>query len=118
MRGVHEPRSKMKVKKKPGWQQREAEYNEWLKSHGVDPNAKKSRKKEFIPLTTTKQEVYRRETQYIPSKSSSSMGNATKKETPVYSGDYLVGIATMHKSNLVPVGRGDDPESYAKMRRG
>jgi len=23
----------------------------------------------------------------------------------------------MHKSNFVPVGRGDDPEAYAKMRR-
>ena len=34
-----------------------------------------------------------------------------------YSGDYIIGIATMHKSNLVPIGRGDNPEHYATMRR-
>lgn len=39
------------------------------------------------------------------------------KEKLSYSGEYIVGIATMHKSNIVPIGRGDDPESYAKMRR-
>jgi hypothetical protein len=35
----------------------------------------------------------------------------------VYTGDYIIGIATMHKSNLVPVGRGDNPVDYATMRR-
>ena len=116
---IHPPRSKAKVKKKPGWQQREAEYNAWLKSVGVDPIAKKSRTREFVPLTT-KQEVYRRETQHIPSLSSknSMVGSTAKRETQQYTGDYLVGIATMHKSNLVPVGRGDNPEAYATMRRG
>jgi hypothetical protein len=40
-----------------------------------------------------------------------------RKERKEYTGDYITGIATMHKSNLVPVGRDDDPEIYAKMRR-
>ena len=39
------------------------------------------------------------------------------KERPVYTGSYIIGIATMHKSNAVPVGRGDDPKHYAQMRR-
>jgi hypothetical protein len=44
--------------------------------------------------------------------------NATAKaETKEYSGDYITGLATMHKSNIVPVGRDDDPASYATMRR-
>lgn len=34
-----------------------------------------------------------------------------------YSGDYIIGIATMHKSNLVPICRDDNPEHYATMRR-
>jgi hypothetical protein len=41
----------------------------------------------------------------------------TKKQANVYSGDYIIGIATMHKSNLVPVGKGQDPKDLAKMRR-
>tara|TARA_A100001011_G_scaffold319376_1_gene339418 strand:- start:4152 stop:4568 length:417 start_codon:yes stop_codon:yes gene_type:complete len=35
-----------------------------------------------------------------------------------YTGDYIVGIATMHKSNSVPVGRKTDPKEFATMRRG
>ena len=42
----------------------------------------------------------------------------TKKETPKYTGDLIVGIATMHKSNAVPVMRGTkQAEEIAKMRR-
>jgi len=44
--------------------------------------------------------------------------NATAKaETKKYSGDYVTGLATMHKSNIVPVGKNDDPANYATMRR-
>ena len=42
----------------------------------------------------------------------------TKKETPKYTGDLIVGIATMHKSNAVPVMRGTkQAEEIARMRR-
>ena len=34
-----------------------------------------------------------------------------------YSGEYITGLATMHKSNIVPVGKGDDPKNYSTMRR-
>jgi hypothetical protein len=77
----------------------------------------KPKKKEFAPYEP-KTSQPRRETKNYPSLSTESIpGSGTKKESPVYSGDYIVGIATMHKSNLVPVGRGDDPEHYATMRR-
>ena len=69
--------------------------------------------KPYEPKTTV-----RRTTQVIPSKSTDSIpGAAARKERQVYSGDYVVGIASMHKSNFVPVGRGDDPKAYAQMRR-
>jgi hypothetical protein len=45
---------------------------------------------------------------------STSTAKATTKE---YSGDYITGLATMHKSNIVPVGRDDNPVDYATMRR-
>lgn len=39
------------------------------------------------------------------------------KEKPVYSGTYVKGLATMHKSNITVVGSGDNPVNYATMRR-
>ena len=63
--------------------------------------------------------VYRRETPEIPSSNSIPTGSAAKPERKVYTGDLIVGIATMHKSNLVPVMRGtSQAEDIAKMRRG
>ena len=40
-----------------------------------------------------------------------------KAEAKEYSGDYITGLATMHKSNIVPVGKDDNPVDYATMRR-
>lgn len=68
----------------------------------------------------------RRETREIPSHNSEhSFAPATKKEPMWYTGDRkLVGIAMMHKSNLVPVFADDDDKTgskqateYAQMRR-
>ena len=42
---------------------------------------------------------------------------AAKKEENVYTGSYIKGIATMHKSNSVPVGSDTDPKEFATMRR-
>ena len=47
----------------------------------------------------------------------SSAGVATKKESPKYTGTLIKGIATMHKSNAVPVLNQEDAEAIAKMRR-
>jgi hypothetical protein len=68
----------------------------------------------------------RRETKEIASHNSDySFAPATKKEPMWYTGDRkLVGIAMMHKSNLVPVFADDDDKTgskqateYAQMRR-
>lgn len=49
----------------------------------------------------------------------SNGGIAAKKESQKYTGDKLLGIATMHKSNAVPVTKDSDmAEATAKMRRG
>jgi len=46
-------------------------------------------------------------------------GIAPKAVANVYSGERkLLGIATMHKSNMVPVFSKEDAESISKMRRG
>lgn len=52
----------------------------------------------------------------LPSRDSGS-GNATLKPVPVYTGDKMIGIGQLHKSNAVPVFRTEDAEDIARMRR-
>ena len=48
----------------------------------------------------------------------SDLKNATAKpDGNSYSGTYIRGIAQMHKSNAIAIGKGDNPEDYATMRR-
>lgn len=46
------------------------------------------------------------------------LGVATKPAPKVYTGDKIVGIAAMHKSNLVPVFNEQAAKDISKMRRG
>jgi hypothetical protein len=41
-----------------------------------------------------------------------------KKETPIYTGDAMIGISTMHKSNAVPVFSTEEAKEISRMRRG
>ena len=70
--------------------------------------------KEYVPSRS-----YVRVPESIPSFESKSINSAAtaKAATKEYSGEYVTGLATLHKSNIVPVGRDDDPTSYATMRR-
>lgn len=52
----------------------------------------------------------------IPSRDSG--GYAVRSKDKVYTGDKMIGIATMHKSNLVPVFQTDAAKELATMRRG
>ena len=45
------------------------------------------------------------------------VGNTSKKESPQYSGDAMLGIGQLHKSNAVPVFKQEDAEDIARMRR-
>lgn len=80
-------------------------------------NSIKPVKMEFVEYAPKKPYVRNAEEYRSLSTSDQIPGACVKKEANEYSGDYIVGIATMHKSNLVPVGRGDDPKAYAQMRR-
>lgn len=70
--------------------------------------------KDYVPSRS-----YVRVPESIPSFNTfTNNANATAKAaTKEYSGDYITGLATMHKSNTVPVGKGDNPIDYATMRR-
>ena len=43
--------------------------------------------------------------------------STARRESQKYTGDYIIGIATMHKSNAVPVTNSDAAKDIAKMRR-
>ena len=51
-------------------------------------------------------------------KSIDTGGNAVLKPSPVYTGTMVKGIATMHKSNAVPVFSNEEAHDIATMRRG
>ena len=44
-------------------------------------------------------------------------GNGNKKDTIKYTGTNILGIATMHKSNMVPITNKQAAKDIAKMRR-
>jgi hypothetical protein len=50
-------------------------------------------------------------------KSVDTGGNALLKPSPVYTGTKVKGIATMHKSNAVPIFSDEEAVDIAKMRR-
>ena len=80
-------------------------------------SGRKVAKGAFKPITSKPVTRYTRETPVYKSKTTSGNGNTGKVESKSYGGDYMIGIATMHKSNLVPVGREDNPVDYSTMRR-
>ena len=50
-------------------------------------------------------------------KSVDTGGNALLKPNPIYTGTKVKGIATMHKSNAVPVFSDEEAQDISKMRR-
>jgi len=57
----------------------------------------------------------RNTTAHIPSRDTG--GNAVLKPSPVYTGTMVKGIATMHKSNAVPVFSDEQAVDISRMRR-
>lgn len=58
---------------------------------------------------------YRRETPNYPSLNS-GIGNATLAPKKEYTGDKILGLATMHKSNCVPVFSESEAKEISSMR--
>ncbi len=91
----------------------DASWQELLKKYESKPAPKSVKKVSPVVQTT-----YRRETDHIPSLNSKDIcGVATKTEPKKYTGTLIKGIATMHKSNAVPVLNDQDAIDIAKMRR-
>ena len=96
----------------------DASWRELQKKWEVDADEKRrSRAMKAEPLQyklTTP--VGRSNTHHIPSVNTG--GNATMAAPKVYTGTKVKGIATMHKSNAVPVFSDEEAVEISKMRRG
>ena len=95
----------------------EESWKEMLKRQGVEAEEKKRAKALKAPTLTYKLSAPPgRETQKI--NSLSTPGGSTAAVHKVYTGDKIIGIATMHKSNAVPVFSDEQAVEISRMRRG
>jgi len=129
------PKQKQRTKaQQKKFEQSHVEYNKSMKRMGLHdkimpleeydlycrglwkPKTTATPKKESYEYKDTS---YRRETVHIPSlNSKDGCGVAPRKEPQKYTGTLIKGIATMHKSNAVPVINDEQILEIAKMRRG
>lgn len=70
-----------------------------------------------LPKSPMEATTLRRETPKIPSGDTYESFSGGNRKEMKYTGDKLMGIATMHKSNMVPVFKQEDAEEIARMRR-
>ena len=82
-----------------------------------EPKTKTNSRKTQQALAIAKPVPYRRDTQHIPSHGISGSGTCSRPADKIYTGNAIVGIATMHKSNAVPVFSTEDAIEISKMRR-
>ena len=105
------PKSKPKLRPK---KERE-EYEEWLNSHKVK-NVKKRIHSDTEKWSYSLTQAVVRHTKQIPSRST-GLDWAPAPKKMIYTGDKMIGIGTLHKSNAVPVFTQEEAEDMAKMRR-
>jgi hypothetical protein len=96
----------------------DASWKELLKNQGLALEEKRrSRAMKAEPLVYKLTGVTDRAgTAHIPSRNTG--GNATLAAPKVYTGTKVKGIATMHKSNAVPVFSDEEAVEISRMRRG
>jgi hypothetical protein len=96
-------------------------WKELLKRQGIELEEKKRKRAMSAGnLSSTGYSLSipegRNTTAHIPSRDSGG-GNATLPPPKVYTGTKVLGIATMHKSNAVPVFSDEQAVDISKMRR-
>lgn len=106
------------------------QYTEWVHGRGKKEKAKAedrqagktsatakntgSAKKILSPDSNVQE---RQGTKDIPSLGAWVTGAVSSKPSPTYTGSKIIGIGTMHKSNLVPIFSDDEAKDISKMRR-
>jgi len=95
-------------------------WKELQKKWGIEAEAKKRHRAMSAPGLSSSYSLSipagRNTTAHIPSRSTEG-GTATLAAPKVYTGTKVKGIATMHKSNAVPVFSDEEAKDISKMRR-
>lgn len=99
----------------------ESSWNELQKKWGIEEEEKKRKRALSAPSLgssgySLRIPEGRNTTAHIKSVDTGA-AVAPKKESPVYTGTLIKGIATMHKSNAVPIINDEQAVEIAKMRR-
>jgi len=107
-------------KKKPNAKQlkAQAEHDKWLRKQGVHPDQLAAKKHKDVSVNSIPD--YRSNSRNTVPTSNNICGHGPARESMVYSGErQLLGIATMHKSNMVPIfaDKKEDAKDIARMRR-
>ena len=109
---------KIKHKKLPNTARKRkalAYHQSWLEKRGLDL---KSLKKRLTTWTGYPIPDYSSDPNYPKCSDKIPVSGGSKQHPMTYSGERtLLGIATMHKSNMVPVFDKEDAKDIAKMRR-
>ncbi len=96
----------------------DASWKELQAKWGLEAETKRKNRALRAPVYVPPRANYRGADQpRIPSLDT-GMGVAAMPAPKVYTGDKIVGIAAMHKSNLVPVFNEQAAKDISKMRRG
>ena len=110
---------KRKAKKKTKRQlEADAKHDKWLRKMNAHPEqiAANKEKNANVPIRSIPDYSSNRNT--IPTSDVIPGGSTAPAERQVYSGERrLLGVAIMHKSNLVPVFDSEDAKEIARMRR-
>ena len=96
----------------------EAKHEKWLRKMNAHPEQIAESKKKNASVSILSVPNYRSSGNSVPTSDVIPGGSTAPKERLVYSGERrLLGVAVMHKSNMVPVFDSKDAKDIAKMRR-
>ena len=91
-------------------------WEELLKRHGIEQEKRKQdralKAKPYVPP-----QPYRRDTGPRYESKPDTVGVAVRAPDKVYTGDAMIGIGQLHKSNGIPIFKQEDAKDLAKMRR-
>ena len=110
---------KRKAKKKTQKQiEADIKHEKWLRKMNAHPEQIARNKEKNANISVLSVPDYRTSGNSIPTSDVIPGGSTAPAERQVYSGERrLLGVATMHKSNMVPVFDSKDAKDIARMRR-
>ena len=96
----------------------EENWKELQKRWGIEAEEKKKQRGLKAPVLQAKPAPYRRDTGPRIASLETTGAQCVCPPEKVYTGDAMIGISVLHKSNAVPVFRQEDAVDISKMRRG